>query len=67
MKSISVVVYINLLNLPYPNKFKAYKARHSLIPIEKRNNIYFEDDLANKVYFIEKAKVKMGYYNDDGL
>jgi hypothetical protein len=55
MKSISVVVYINLLNLPYPNKFKVYKARHSLIPIEKRNNIYFEDDLANKVYFIEKT------------
>ncbi len=28
--------------------------------------IYFEEDAANKVYLIEKGKVKIGYYNEDG-
>ena len=49
-----------------PHKFKAYKVCHSFSAYKKSDYIYFEDDAANKVYLIEKGKVKIGYYNEDG-
>ena len=37
-----------------------------LMPIKKKDYIYFEEDAANKVYLIEKGKVKIGYYSEEG-
>lgn len=33
---------------------------------KKQDYIYFEEDSSNKVFLIEKGKVKIGYYNEDG-
>ncbi len=56
----------NLFRVLCPHKFKAYKTDHKFDAYKKRDYIYFEEDKANKVYLIEKGKVKLGYYNDDG-
>ncbi len=57
---------VNLFNVLCPHKFKAYKNDHDFDAYKKRDYIYFEDDSANKVYLIEKGKVKIGYFNEDG-
>lgn len=66
MNSIWVFEDVNLFNLLCPHKFKAYKACHNFDAYKKTDYIYFEEDAANKVYLIEKGKVKIGYYNEDG-
>lgn len=66
MNSIWVFEDVNLFNLLCPHKFKQYKACHDFDAYKKSNYIYFEEDAANKVYLIEKGKVKIGYYNEDG-
>ena len=57
---------VNLFNLLCPHKFKEYKACHTFDAYKKSDYIYFEEDSASKVYLIEKGKVKLGYYNEDG-
>ncbi|WP_406684472.1 Crp/Fnr family transcriptional regulator [Seonamhaeicola sp. MEBiC1930] len=57
---------VNLFKVLCPHKFKAYKANHDFTSFKKQDYIYFEEDSANKVYLIEKGKVKIGYYNEDG-
>lgn len=57
---------VNLFKVLCPHKFKAYKKAHSFDAYKKKDYIYFEEDSANKVYLIEKGKVKIGYYNEDG-
>jgi len=49
-----------------PHKFKTYKVDHEFDAYRKKDYIYFEDDSANKVYLIEKGKVKIGYYSEEG-
>jgi len=66
MNAIWVFEDVNLFNLLCPHKFKEYKACHSFDSYQKSDYIYFEEDAANKVYLIEKGKVKIGYYNEDG-
>ena len=66
MNSIWLFEDVNLFSLICPHKFKAYKSNHDFDAYKKRDYIYFEEDAANKVYLIEKGKVKIGYYNDDG-
>ncbi|WP_296383194.1 Crp/Fnr family transcriptional regulator [Winogradskyella sp.] len=66
MNSIWVFEDVNLFSLLCPHKFKKYKACHSFDAYKKSDYIYFEADAANKVYLIEKGKVKIGYYNEDG-
>ncbi|MFK7832595.1 MAG: Crp/Fnr family transcriptional regulator [Winogradskyella sp.] len=66
MNSIWVFEEVNLFNLLCPHKFKTYAACHTFDDYKKTDYIYFEDDAANKVYLIEKGKVKIGYYNEDG-
>ena len=66
MNSIWVFEDVNLFNLLCPHKFKKYKACHTFDSYKKSDYIYFEEDAANKVYLIEKGKVKIGYYNEDG-
>lgn len=66
MNSIWIFEDVNLFNLLCPHKFKKFKACHTFDAYKKSDYIYFEEDAANKVYLIEKGKVKIGYYNEDG-
>ena len=66
MNSIWVFEDVNLFNLLCPHKFNAYKTCHNFDAYKKSDYIYFEEDAANKVYLIEKGKVKIGYYNENG-
>ncbi len=56
----------NLFKVLCPHKFKQYKKDHDFDAYKKNDYIYFEEDSANKVYLIEKGKVKIGYYSEDG-
>ena len=57
---------VNLFKMLCPHKFKTYKKTHNFDAYKKSDYIYFEEDSSNKVYLIEKGKVKIGYYNEDG-
>ena len=57
---------VNLFNLLCPHKFKTYKSCHTFDDYKKNDYIYFEEDAANKIFLIEKGKVKIGYYTEDG-
>ncbi|WP_055445347.1 Crp/Fnr family transcriptional regulator [Lacinutrix himadriensis] len=57
---------VNLFKVLCPHKFKTYKKEHNFDAYKKKDYIYFEEDSANKVYLIEKGKVKIGYYNEEG-
>ena len=56
----------NLFKMLCPHKFKAYKKDHDFDAYKKTDYIYFTEDFANKVFLIEKGKVKIGYYNEGG-
>ena len=66
MKNIWFFDNVNLFNLLCPHKFKEYKKCHSFDQYKKSDYIYFEEDTANKVFLIEKGKVKLGYYTEEG-
>jgi len=57
---------VNVFNLLCPHKFKKYKAFHSFFNYKKNDYVYFESDVAKKVYLIEKGKIKIGYYTEEG-
>ena len=66
MNSLWFFEDVNLYNILCPHKFKAYKSTHDFDAYKKSDYIYFEADSASKIYLIEKGKVKIGYYNEDG-
>ncbi len=66
MSSIWFFEDVNLFKVLCPHKFKAYKKTHSFNAYKKKDYIYFEEDVSNKIYLIEKGKVKIGYYSDEG-
>lgn len=66
MNSIWFFEDVNLFKVLCPHKFKAYKKDHVFDAYKKKDYIYFEEDAANKVYLIEKGKVKIGYYSEEG-
>ena len=66
MSSLWVFEDVNLFNILCPHKFKQYKSEHDFDAYRKKDYIYFEEDNANKVYLIEKGKVKIGYYSENG-
>ncbi|WP_299526987.1 Crp/Fnr family transcriptional regulator [Winogradskyella sp.] len=66
MKSFWFFEDVNLFKLLCPHKFKAYKQAHTFDHYRKEDYIYFENDSSNKVYLIEKGKVKIGYYSENG-
>lgn len=57
---------INLFKILCPHKYPAYKKDHTLNTYRKSDYIYFEEDSANKIYLIDKGKVKIGYYTEEG-
>ena len=56
----------NLFKVLCPHKFKAYKKDHEFDGYKKKDYIYFAEDSSNKVFLIEKGKVKIGYYSENG-
>jgi len=58
----------NLFNVLCPHKFKRFKTSNvdHFHFYNKRDYIYFEEDNANKVFLIDKGKVKIGYYTENG-
>ncbi|MFL1013379.1 Crp/Fnr family transcriptional regulator [Flavisericum labens] len=66
MKSLWFFDDVNLFKMLCPHKFKAYKTNHDFDSYQKKDYIYFQEDSANKVYLIEKGKVKLGYYSEAG-
>lgn len=57
---------VNLFKILCPHKFAAYKNCHNFTHYSKSDYIYFVEDASTKVFLIEKGKVKLGYYNEDG-
>ncbi|AJR04611.1 Crp/Fnr family transcriptional regulator [Siansivirga zeaxanthinifaciens] len=66
MKSIWFFDDVDLFKILCPHKFKSYKSNHDFNAYKKKDYIYFEEDTANKVYLIEKGKVKIGYFSESG-
>lgn len=66
MKNLWFFEDVNLFKVLCPHKFKNYKQDHDFCNYRKKDYIYFETDAANKVYLIEKGKVKIGYYSEAG-
>jgi len=66
MDSLWYLDSVNLFKILCPHKYPAYTNNHSLSTYKKKDYIYFEDDSANKIYLIDKGKVKIGYYTEDG-
>ncbi len=66
MRLIWTLEDVDLFSMLCPHKFKAYKKEHDFLNYKKEDYIYFEEDNANKVYLIEKGKVKIGRYTEEG-
>lgn len=66
MSNIWFLENINLFHKLCPHKFKKYKNCHEFDLYKKKDYIYFSDDTANKIFLIEKGKIKIGYYKEDG-
>ena len=66
MRSIWSFEDVNLFKLLCPHKYKQFKKNHNTDGYGKNDYIYFEEDAANKIYLIEKGKVKIGYYSEEG-
>jgi len=67
MNSMWYFENVNVFNLLCPHKFKEFKECHSFDSYKKNDYVYFESDAAKKIFLIEKGKVKIGYYTEDGL
>jgi len=66
MNSLWTFEEVNLFGMLCPHKFKAFKKEHSFNQYNKEDFIYFENDISNKIFLIEKGKVKIGHYTDEG-
>ena len=66
MRSVWFFEDVKLFKVFCPHKLKTYKNSHNFNIYKKKDYIYFEEDSANKIYLIEKGKVKIGYYNENG-
>ena len=66
MNSIWYFEDVNIFKLLCPHRYKEYKVSHTFDGYKKNDYVYFESDAAKKVYLIEKGKVKIGYYTEEG-
>ena len=57
---------IDVFQILCPHKFKDYKKDHSFDFFKKGDYIYFENDIANKVFLINSGKIKVGYVTEEG-
>lgn len=66
MNNLWYLENVNLFSLLCPHKFKEFSKNHTFNIYNKLDYIYFAEDVANKIYLIEKGKVKLGYYTSEG-
>ncbi len=66
MRHFWILENVNLFKILCPHKFSDYKDCHVFDRYKKDDYVYFSEDLSNKVYLIEKGKVKIGYYTEAG-
>jgi len=66
MSKIWFLEDVHVFKVLCPHKTKRYRRQHNFSQYGKQDFIYFEEDAATKVYLIEKGKVKLGYYAEDG-
>lgn len=57
---------IDVFQILCPHKFKEFEKDHSFNFFKKGDYIYFEDDLANKIFLVNSGKIKIGYLTEDG-
>jgi len=66
MESLWYFDNVNLFKILCPHKYDTFKENHSSSTYKKKDYIYFEEDTASNIYLIDKGKVKIGYYTEDG-
>lgn len=66
MNKIWFLEEVNLFKILCPHYYADYKKSHDFDIYPKKEFIYFTDQSSTKVYLIDKGKVKIGYYNEDG-
>lgn len=66
MFNIWFLEHVNLFKILCPHKYAEYKDFHNFNRYNKSDYIYFEEDSSTKVYLIDKGKVKLGYYTEEG-
>lgn len=66
MNNIWYLENVNLFKILCPHKYRDYKDCHAFNYYNKSDYVYFEEDSSNKVYLIDKGKVKIGYYTEEG-
>ncbi len=57
---------VNLFKILCPHYYADYKESHEFDSYTKKEFIYFTDESATKVYLIDKGKVKIGFYTEEG-
>jgi len=57
---------VNLFKILCPHYYVAYKESHEFDSYTKKEFIYFTDESATKVYLVDKGKVKIGFYTEEG-
>jgi CRP-like cAMP-binding protein len=57
---------VNVFKILCPHKYAAHKDCHNFNFYDKNDYVYFEEDAAKKIYLIDKGKVKLGYYTEEG-
>jgi CRP/FNR family transcriptional regulator, cyclic AMP receptor protein len=57
---------VNLFSILCPHKFAEFKDSHCFDNYKKGDYVYFEEDSSSKLFLIEKGKIKIGYYNQNG-
>ena len=66
MEKLWYLENVNLFKILCPHKYAEYKDCHNFKQYGKSDYIYFEEDASNKVFLIDKGKVKLGYYTSEG-
>ncbi|WP_456421758.1 Crp/Fnr family transcriptional regulator [Lutibacter sp.] len=57
---------VNLFKIICPHYYADYKESHEFDSYSKKEFIYFTDEPSTKVYLIDKGKVKIAYYTEEG-
>jgi len=66
MSKIWFLEEVNLFKILCPHYYADYKKTHEFDVYSKKEFIYFTEESSNKVYLIDKGKVKIGYYTEEG-
>ncbi|MFK5959266.1 MAG: Crp/Fnr family transcriptional regulator [Lutibacter sp.] len=57
---------VNLFKIICPHYYADYKESHEFDSYSKKEFIYFTDEPSTKVYLIDKGRVKIAYYTEEG-